>query len=61
MELKEMILQTLRAAGKPLNVSAIAALTGVDKKLISHALALMKRDGDIISPIRCKWAPNDKL
>ena len=60
MELKEMIFQTMRAAGKPLSVSAIAALTGVDKKLVSHALALMKRDGDIISPVRSKWEPAEK-
>ena len=60
MEIKEMILQTLRAAGKPLSLSSLSALTGVDKKLIRHALALMKRDGDIISPVRSKWEPAEK-
>lgn len=57
MELRQMILQTLRAAGKPLPISAIAELTGVDRKLLSHALALMKKDGEIISPVRGKWEP----
>jgi DNA-binding GntR family transcriptional regulator len=60
MELREMILQTMKAAGRPLNVGAIAELTGVDKNLVSHALALMKKDGDIVSPVRCKWEPAQK-
>ena len=60
MELRQMILQTLRAAGKPLHISAIAELTGVDKKLLSHALALMKKDGEIVSHVRGKWEPAEK-
>ncbi len=50
----------MKAAGRPLNVGAIAELTGVDKNLVSHALALMKKDGDIVSPVRCKWEPTNK-
>lgn len=57
MEIMEMILQTMRAAGKPLGASAIAEITGLDKKVVNKALALLKKDGDIVSPVRCKWEP----
>lgn len=54
-----MILQAMRAAGKPLSPSAIAELTGIDKKVVNQALALLKKDGDIVSPVRCKWQPKE--
>ena len=60
MEIREMILQTMRAAGKPLSAKAIAELTGLDKKVVTQALALLKKDGDIVSPVRCKWEPSEK-
>jgi DNA-binding IscR family transcriptional regulator len=55
-----MILQTLRAAGKPLPISAIAELTGVDQRLVRNVIALMKRDGEIVSSVRSKWEPVEK-
>ncbi|MBR6922195.1 MAG: HTH domain-containing protein [Clostridia bacterium] len=60
MEIREMILQAMRAAGKPLSAAEIAKLTGLDKKVVTQALALLKKDGDIVSPVRCKWEPNEK-
>ena len=60
MELRQMILQTLRAAGKPLHISAIAELTGVDQRLVRNVIALMKRDGEIVSSVRSKWEPVEK-
>ena len=55
-----MILQTMRAAGKPLSAADIAKVTGLDKKVVNRALALLKKDGDIVSPLRCKWEPTEK-
>ncbi|MBP5208897.1 MAG: HTH domain-containing protein, partial [Clostridia bacterium] len=55
MEVREMILQTMRAAGQPLNAGRIAELTGLDRKVVERALALLKKDGDIVSPVRCRW------
>lgn len=55
-----MILQTMRAAGKPLSAADIAKVTGLDKKVVTQALALLKKDGDIVSPLRCKWEPTEK-
>ncbi|MBO4870330.1 MAG: HTH domain-containing protein [Clostridia bacterium] len=60
MEVREMILQTMRAAGQPLNAGRIAELTGLDRKVVERALALLKKDGDIVSPVRCRWEPAKK-
>ena len=60
MEVREMILQTMRAAGQPLNAGRIAELTGLDRKVVERALALLKKYGDIVSPVRCRWEPAKK-
>ncbi len=60
MEVREMILQTMRAAGQPLNAGRIAELTGMDRKVVVRALALLKKDGDIVSPVRFRWEPANK-
>ncbi len=55
MNEKEMILEVMRKAGEPLNAGKIAELTGLDRKVVDKAMAAMKKDGSIVSPIRCKW------
>lgn len=55
MEIREMILQTLKAAGNPISAATIAQLTGLDKRVVAQALVLLKRDGDVISPVRSRW------
>ncbi|MBP3805660.1 MAG: flavodoxin family protein [Oribacterium sp.] len=46
--------------GEPLNAGKIAELTGMDRKVVDKAMAVMKKDGSIVSPIRCKWEPAEK-
>ncbi len=60
MEEKELILDAMKKAGEPLNAGKIAELTGLDRKAVDKAMAVMKKDGSIVSPIRCKWEPADK-
>ena len=60
MELREMILQAMRASGKPLTAGNIADLTGIDRKMVNQVLALMKRNKEIVSPSRSRWEPADK-
>lgn len=60
MNEKELILEAMRKAGEPLNAGKIAELTGLDRKAVDKAMAAMKKDGSIASPIRCKWEPADK-
>ena len=57
---KEQILDAMKKAGEPLNAGKIAELTGLDRKVVDKAMTAMKKDGSIVSPIRCKWEPAEK-
>lgn len=57
---KEQILDAMRKAGEPLNAGRIAELTGLDRKAVDKAMTAMKKDGSIVSPVRCKWEPAEK-
>ena len=57
---KEQILDAMKKAGEPLNAGKIAELTGLDRKVVDKAMAAMKKEGSIVSPIRCKWEPAEK-
>ena len=60
MNEKEQILDAMKKAGEPLNAGKIAELTGLDRKVVDKAMADMKKDGSIVSPVRCKWEPAEK-
>lgn len=60
MNEKELILDAMRKAGVPLNAGKVAELTGLDRKAVDKAFATMKKDGSIVSPVRCKWEPAGK-
>lgn len=57
MSEKEQILVAMRKAGVPLNAGKVAELTGLDRKVVDKAFEAMKKDGSIVSPVRCKWEP----
>lgn len=57
---REVILEAMKKAGEPLNTGKIAELTGLDRKVVDKAMAAMKKDGSIVSPVRCKWEPAEK-
>ena len=60
MNEKEIILETMVKAGEPLNAGKIAEFSGLDRKAVDKAMAAMKKDGSIVSPVRCKWEPAEK-
>lgn len=60
MEEKDVILEAMKKAGEPLNAGKIAELTGLDRKVVDKAMATMKKTGEIVSPVRCKWEPTQK-
>ena len=60
MSEKEIILEAMKKAGEPLNAGKVAELTGLDRKAVDKAFAEMKKEGSIVSPIRCKWEPAEK-
>ena len=55
METKNTVLETLKAAGEPLNAGKIAELSGLDSKDVDKAMKQLKEEGAIVSPVRCKW------
>ena len=57
METKEKVLATMREAGTPLNAGKIAELSGLDRKEVDKAMEVLKQEGAIVSPVRCKWEP----
>lgn len=60
MNEKDMILEAMKKAKEPLNAGKIAELTGLDRKVVDKTMTVMKKEGSIVSPIRCKWEPAEK-
>ncbi|MGM9789140.1 MAG: hypothetical protein ACI3Y9_02410 [Candidatus Cryptobacteroides sp.] len=48
---------TMRSTGKPVSAGEVATLSGLDRKEVDKAFAQLKKDGAIVSPVRCKWQP----
>ena len=57
MEAKEQVLQAMREAGQPVNAGKVAEITGLDRKIVDKAFDALKKEGAIVSPVRCKWEP----
>lgn len=53
--MKDKVLQAIKDAGEPVNASTIAKNTGLDKAVVDKAFAELKKEGAIVSPVRCKW------
>lgn len=57
--MKEQVLQAMRDAGKPMSAGDVTKVLGADRKDVDKAFAELKKEGAIVSPVRCKWAPAD--
>lgn len=57
MTTEELVIKAMKEAGKPVSAGEVATATGIDRKEIDKAFATLKKNGSIISPVRCKWAP----
>ena len=51
--MKEKVLQAMREFGAPVNAGKIAEITGIDRKEVDKAFAELKKEGAIVSPVRC--------
>ena len=54
---RELVLKVMKEAGKPIAAGEVATLSGLDRKVVDKVFAELKKDGSIISPVRCKWTP----
>ena len=57
MEIKEKILDVMRAEGQPLNAGKIAELGGLDRKEVDKAMEQLKKEDKIVSPKWGYWTP----
>jgi biotin operon repressor len=55
--MKEQVLQAMREAGKPISAGDVAKVLNADRKEVDKAFAELKKEGAIVSPVRCKWQP----
>ena len=60
MNEKELILDAMKKAGEPVSAGKVAELTGLDRKTVDKVFADLKKEGAIVSPVRCKWEPAQK-
>ena len=47
----------MREIGAPVNAGKIAEVTCLDRKVVDKAFDALKKEGAIVSPVRCKWEP----
>ena len=47
----------MRDAGKPMSAGDVTKVLDADRKEVDKAFAELKKEGAIVSPVRCKWAP----
>ncbi len=57
---KEIVLETMKKAGEPVNAGKVAEISGLDRKVVDKAFNELKKEGAIVSPVRCKWEPAKK-
>lgn len=53
MENQLLILKTFMESEKMLDAKAVAALTGLEKTVVSKEIAALKKEGKLTSPKRC--------
>ena len=54
---KEQVLKAMREAGKPVSAGDVTKALNADRKEVDKAFAELKKEGAIVSPVRCKWEP----
>lgn len=57
MDAKQQVLEAMAAAGKPVNAGTIVQMTGLERAEVDKAMAVLKKSGEIESPVRCMWQP----
>ena len=55
--MKEQVLNAMKEAGKPVSADDITKMLNADRKEVDKAFAELKKEGAIVSPVRCKWEP----
>ncbi len=56
---KEVVLEAMKKAGKPMRPGEIAKLIGMDSKEVSKIIKELRKEGKVHSPKRCYYAPTE--
>ena len=56
MEIKELVINTLKSSDAPLKAGEIAEKVGINKKEVDKAIKALKNEEAIVSPKRCYYA-----
>ncbi|MEJ2154007.1 MAG: HTH domain-containing protein [Desulfobacteraceae bacterium] len=51
------VLKEMKKVGKPVRPGEIAKALGVESKEVSNAIKALKKEGKVVSPKRCYYAP----
>ena len=54
MEAKGQVLWVIREAGQSVNAGKVAKITSLNRKIVDKAFDALKKEGAIVSPVRCK-------
>lgn len=54
---EQVVLETMKKAGKPMRPGDVAKVTGMDRKEVSKIISDLKKTGKVLSPNRCLYAP----
>ena len=55
--MKVQVLKAMHEAGKPVSAGDVTKMLDADRKEVDKAFTELKKEGAIISPVRCKWTP----
>ena len=54
----ESIYKAFTGSEKPLKAGEVAEITGIDKKEVSKVIKVLMKDGKLLSPKYCYYAPS---
>jgi Mn-dependent DtxR family transcriptional regulator len=55
--MEKKVLNAMKKAGKPVRPGDVAKMIGEDSKQVSKAINELKKQGKVVSPKRCYYAP----
>ena len=53
----DQVVAILKEAGKPVSAGDVTKALNADRKEIDKIFSELKKEGAIVSPVRCKWEP----
>ncbi|MCK5630566.1 MAG: transcriptional regulator [Nanoarchaeota archaeon] len=58
--MEKKVLNAMKKAGKPVRPGEVAKMIGEESKEVSKIISSLKKQGKVMSPKRCYYAPTGK-